>query len=92
MAIYKKYRTWLHVLLEYWDAFRNASWAEALPDLFAKPLPDTRMLNLQTDGTADTALTLAVRSTNVLVTRRLLEGGADPNIPIIRTVRFPIWS
>jgi hypothetical protein len=69
------------VLVEYWDAFRNASWAEALLDLFVKRLPDRRMLDLQTDGTADTALKLAVRSINVLVTRRLLEWGADPNIP-----------
>lgn len=81
MAVYKESRTWLHVLLDFWDNFRNPSWAESLLDLFVGKLPDKRLLNIQADMTAHTALTLAVESINVIAVRRLLEWGADPNTP-----------
>jgi hypothetical protein len=77
MAVYNEYRTWLHVLMDFWDTFRHPDWAETLLDLFARRLPDTRLLDIQIDLFADTALHMAVKSFNILGVRRLLHWGAD---------------
>jgi ankyrin repeat protein len=81
MAVYKEYRTWLHVLMDFWDTFRNPDWAEALFDLFARRLPDTRLLDIQIDMYGDTVLHFAIGSINILAVKRLLHWGADPNVP-----------
>lgn len=81
MAIYKEYRTWLHVLVQFWGSLRNHSWGEALLDLFVGHLPTTDLLDVQCDSTADTALSIAVRDIKPFAVRRLLDWGADPNVP-----------
>jgi len=85
VGIWKENRTIFHILLQWWDGYRNIPWSEALLDLFMGKLPDRRMIDVQTDMTADTALTLAVDSMNITAVRRLLEWGADPNIPDFET-------
>jgi hypothetical protein len=81
MAIYRECRTWLHVLVRFWGSLRNPSWGEALLDLFVGHLPTTDLLNVQCDGTADTALSIAVEDINPFAVRKLLDWGADPNVP-----------
>ena len=81
MSEYSSYRTYLHILIERWGILRNDSWTEALLDLFLCRLPNKELLDIQADGTGVTALMLAVKSMNVDATRKLLDWGADPDVP-----------
>jgi len=81
MANFKTSQTVFHVLMSSDAVVRNDAWAEELMRLFFRHLPDKRLLNIQSDGNADTALHIAVRKANLLGVQLLLEHGADPVLP-----------
>lgn len=81
MSNFKRSRTILHELMASEATIRNRAWAEELICVFLQHIPDRRLLDIQEDGTADTALHVAVRQRNMLGVNLLLEAGADANVP-----------
>ena len=81
MANIKQSLTVFHKLMESEGSQRNQAWTEELILLFLRHIPDKRILDVQADGTADSALHVAVRNSNLLGVRLLLDAGADPNLP-----------
>jgi ankyrin repeat protein len=81
MADFKQSLTVFHKLMESEGSQRNLAWSEQLFLVFLRFVPDKRILDVQADGTADTALHVAVRKNNLLGVRLLLDAGANPNLP-----------
>lgn len=80
MANFKQSLTVFHKLMDSEGSQRNLAWSEQLFLVFLRYIPDKRILDVQADGTADTALHVAIRNNNLLGVRLLLNAGANPNL------------